>query len=140
MTTSKKTGSLYAMFKTNKTAEENGVDINYGEAVITIARAGGANTAFSRRMEVLFKPYRRQIQTDTMPKEQMEELTKQAFCETVILGWKNVYDENGNDIAFSVEAAIQVMTDLPDLYADLFELASKTAIFREDTLEADAKN
>lgn len=134
-----KAPSLYSLFQTNKSAEQDGIDIQYGDSVFKIARAGGANTAFNRRMEALFKPYRRQIQNETMDKNLLEKLTMTAFAETVVLDWENV-PSKVEPMPYSPEAAMKLFEDLPDLYADLFEQAGKAALFREDILEADSKN
>lgn len=138
--------SLYKQFTTDGELEKNGVLLEYGfnsknlPITIRIARAGGANTQYAKRMEIKVKPFRRQIQTETIEKNQLDKLIRDVFCETVVLGWENVEDENGNDLPFSLEAAIKLFTDLPDLFADVQEQASKASLFRTDIKEANAGN
>lgn len=138
--------SLYKSFKTDANLEKSGIELEYGEnskeqpILIRIARAGGANSAYNKRLEVLTKPYRRQIQTETVDNKVLEKIVAQAFAETVVLGWEGVEDEDNNELVFSVDNVVKLFTDLPDLYKDIQEQAQKTALFRQEILEADSKN
>lgn len=138
--------SLYKSFKTDANLEKLGIELEYGEnskgqpILIRIARAGGANSAYNKRLEVLTKPYRRQIQTETIDNKVLEKIVAQAFAETVVLGWEGVEDEDNNELTFSVNNVVKLFNDLPDLYKDIQEQAQKTALFRQEILEADSKN
>ncbi len=138
--------SLYAQFETNKDVEKQGIRIEYhnddGEppAVFVVARAGGANDAYGKRLEVLLRPHRRAIQTETISVKTLEALIMEAFVETVLKDWENIKDRNGVEMAFTKENAITLFTDLPALYEDLKAQAEKISLFRQDALEAAAKN
>lgn len=138
--------SLYKSFQTDTNLEKNGIVLEYGDNSkglpigIRIARAGGSNNAYNKRLEALVKPYRRQIQTETIDNKVLEKLVLQAFAETVVLGWENVEDKDENELEFNVENVINLFTDLPDLFKDIQEQASKAVLFREDILEVEAKN
>lgn len=138
--------SLYKSFKTDTSLEKDGILLEYGKnskgnpIAIRIARAGGANSQYTKRMEAKVKPYRRQIQNETIERALLEDIVKEVFAETVVLGWENVEDENGNDMSFSKENCIKLFTDLPDLFTDVQEQAQRSALFRQDVREADAKN
>lgn len=138
--------SLYKQFKADPNLEKDGIVLQYadnskGEPIeFRIARAGGGNAAFTKRLEVLTKPYRRQIQTETIERAQVDKLIRQAYAETVVLGWKNVEDEAGNPLPFTVENCVKLFTDLPDLFADIQEQAQKAVLFRAELREADAGN
>lgn len=138
--------SLYKSFSTDAAIERNGVILNYGknskgaDIEIRIARAGGANKRYIERMEAKTKPLRRQIQTDTVDRNTLETLIREVFVETVVIGWSGVEDQDNNEMPFSRENAIKLFTDLPDLFADIQEQAQKSALFRVEIQEADAKN
>lgn len=138
--------SLYSQFKTDGNVENEGVVLEYGinkagkTISIRIARAGGANTKFAKLMEYKVKPYRRQIQNESMDPALAEKIAKEVYAETVVLGWENVEDEHGKELEFTVENVIKLFTDLPDLYTDIQSQAQRTALFRADVLEADSKN
>ena len=91
-------------------------------------------------MEALVKPYRRQIQAETIDNKVLEKLVMQAFAETVVLGWENVEGRDGTVLEFNVANVIQLFTDLPDLFKDVQEQAQKAVLFREDILEVESKN
>lgn len=138
--------SLYKQFKTDNSLEKEGIVLEYGEnskgkpIAIRIARAGGANKAYEKRMEIRVKPYRRQIQNETMESALVERIVKEVYAETVVIGWENVEDENGNPMEFSVENCIKLFDDLPDLFRDIQEQSQRAALFRAEVREADAKN
>lgn len=148
--------TLYKQFKTDKEVEQSGLLLQYGETAdgkpvtIRIARAGGANVQFQKRLEALTRPYRRQLQTETLSPKLAESLVRRAYAETVVLGWENVefpvLDANGEPtdkteaLPFTVDNCLRLFTDLPDLFTDLQEQAQKAALFRVDALEADAGN
>lgn len=138
--------SLYRQFKTDSELEKTGILLNYGknsqgeDINIRVARAGGANQAYLKLVDAKAKPIRRQIQQDTVEREKLEGLIRDAFIDTVVLGWEGVEDEANNPLPFSKENCRKLFKDLPDLYSDVQEQASRFALFRQDIQEADAKN
>lgn len=148
--------SLYTQFKNDPALEKDGILLQYGDnskgqpTCIRIARAGGANVAYQRRMEAVVKPYRRQIQTETIETAQVTKLIQQVYAETVVLGWEHVefpvLDAEGKptdvleELPYTPENCKRLFVDLPDLFADLQEQAQRAALFRADIREAEAKN
>lgn len=133
--------SPYELFGTDKSLEsEKGVDIDYGDFVITIHRAGGANTEYKRVFAEKLKPYQRQYENGTMDDERLNQIAVDVFAETVVKGWDGVKDREGNDLECTRENIIQVFTDLPDLFGDIVEQAKHFANFQADNKEAASKN
>ena len=138
--------SLYKTFKTSKSLEVTGVFIEYGPNSkgdpirIKIARSGGGNEDFNKAFERATKPYRKAIAAGSLSNAVAEKLYKEVFAEHVVKGWENVEDESGNPLPYSKDAALKLLSDLPDLYADLKDQAGNLAIFREELLEADLGN
>lgn len=138
--------SLFKLFATDKKIEKEGIVLEYGENSkgktigIRIARAGGGNSAYTKRMEALVKPYRRAIQNETIETETLDKIQRTAYAETVILDWENVEDENGVELPFTVENCIDLMKKLPELFKDIQEQSQKVALFREEILEVETKN
>lgn len=154
---------LKQQFKTDADLEKQGIVIDYGEARIRIARAGGANQKFAKRLEAVTKPYKRAIQTETMDTQKGNELLQQVYAETVVLDWETKTGENdrgeaifetgidpedagedpeadGSLLAVNSENILKVFKNLPDLFQDLQEQAQKSALFRQEIMEADAGN
>lgn len=140
--------TIYGSFQTDKGLETDGIYLQYGflhddpdkPIRIKIARAGGSNQKFNSRLEAKVKPHRRSIQSDTLDNKVAEKLMMEVFVDTVILGWENVTDTEGNVLPFNRVNALKIFTDLPDLFDDIRVQAGKAALFLQDVLEVDAGN
>lgn len=148
--------SLYSQFKTDKSIEKEGIVLNYGknskgkDIEIRIARAGGANVQYAKLLEAKTKPYRRQIQNETLDNEVAEKITQEVYARTVVLGWNGVefpiLDEKGEEtgsfeeLPFNEKNCIRLFQDLPDLWSDIQQQSQRSALFRAELLEQDAKN
>lgn len=132
--------SIYDQFATNSNWEQQGITLEYGDARFRVARAGGSNKAFQRSLESKTRKYRRAIQTDNFPPDQANAIMREVYAETVVLGWENVFDRQGNAITFSKENCIKLFNDLPDLFQDIMDQAGKAMLFREDVNEKSSGN
>lgn len=140
---------MYDQFRTSKDTETNGLWVNYGAFMVRVARAGGANKAFSKKMEELTRPYRRAINTGTMDEGVADDLLRQGYAETVILDWKvkqgedyvkGIESPDGSILPVTVENIMATLKNLPELFADLREQASAMTLFRESLREEAAGN
>ena len=85
----------YAMFKTNVAAEaDQGIALDYGSFSIRINRAGGSNKRYGQELIRRLKPYRRQIDNDTLDNAVAEKVMAGLYADTVVIGWDGVTDEN----------------------------------------------
>lgn len=133
--------SIYEMFATDLKIETEGFTHHISDKIsFLLARAGGANAKFAKAMEIKTRPYRRQIQEDTMDLALANKLLIEAFAETVILGWEGITTPSGKKIPFSVEAAIALLIALPDLFNELREAAARQSNFRAAEVEEDVGN
>lgn len=138
--------SFAKLFGTDKDTEKNGVRITYGEnangkeIAIIVARAGGANEAFQRTADVVLKPYRRQIQTETIDQKKLRSLMMVVYARSVVRGWEGVLDDAGKEIPFSEDACVAQFEAFPDLFADVQSNADQLAVFRKEDLAKEAKN
>lgn len=138
--------SLFETFETDESVEKEGLFLNYGknkdgtDICIKIARAGGANTAYHKAINRKMKPYSRQYQAGVMDLEVQSRIVKEAFAETVVIGWEHVQERDGTEIPFSRENCIKLFERLPELFVDIQEQATKSTLFRNEVLEGDSKN
>lgn len=133
--------TIYGLFKNSDKSEQEGIVVDYGEAgKFRIARAGGSNRKYARRLEQISKPHRAAIRSEVLPDELANKLLIQVFAETIVLGWEGVLAEDGSPLPFSVPNCVKLFEDLPDLFQDLREQANKGALFRQALLEADSGN
>jgi hypothetical protein len=131
----------YAAYKTDEKREREGVLLDMGDAgKFRIARAGGANSNFQRRLMALSKPYRRAIQTGNIDPKIADRVLVEAYVETVLLGWESVTGPDGKPLEYSKENAVKLFTDLPDLFKDIRETAEDMTLFKLELDEADAGN
>ena len=137
MTTNEKKMNPYAMFGTDSDLEKDGIWIDYGPFGFKVARAGGSNEKYRRLMQARMKPYRRQIQNETMSEDKAQEILLETFVDGVLLDWRDVTDREGNKMEFNRENALQLLSDLKDLFADLQTQASKISNFRREEMEED---
>ena len=138
--------SLYSQYKTDQDLEVNGIVLNYGKNSkgqnidIRIARAGGSNTKFAKVAEVVLKPYRRQLNNETLDITVLDGLFRIIYAKAVVVGWSGVEDEAGNPLDFTEQNVVKVFEDLPDLFADVRAAAEKQSLFRREALEDESKN
>lgn len=139
--------SPFDLFETDPELERGGVKVDYDGFWFQLARAGGANEAFSKRLSELTAPYQRAIDTNAISPKLAQKLTRQAFCETILLGWGSEVHGDGNMIArdrsalpFTLDNAQAFFEQLPDLMADLLETARKGTVYRRLVVEDAAKN
>jgi hypothetical protein len=132
--------SVYSAFKTDKTLEEAGIWLNYGDFKIKIARAGGGNKRFENSCKNRLKGYERALQIGALSNDKANELMQEIYAESVILDWEGVEDEQGNQLEFNKANVVKVLKDLPELFKDIEENSKKIALFRQDVLEKDSKN
>lgn len=139
--------SIYSRYKTDPVLEsQTGVLLNYGpnskkkDFCIRIRRAGGANDAYFKRMDARAKPQRKAIQSETIGREGIHDLLKDVYADTIVIGWENAEDENGNELAFNKENVLKIFADIPDIWEDVLEQSQRAALFRQQVLEEDAKN
>lgn len=88
----------YEMFATNKELEQQGIEIDYGDFSITIARAGGSNKKFAKVLTEKMQPHARSLKNETMDDGLADKLHAEAYAEAVILGWKGVKDRDRKSV------------------------------------------
>ena len=148
-------GSMYKQFKTDNEVENSGVWLKYGDFRIKVARAGRGNKQFVKTVERETRPFRRAIQNEALTPEQDVKIMQEVFVDSVVLNWevKVGEDENGEPIweqgiespegdtlPYNRANVLKTFKNLPDLFLDIQEMASKMSLFRSDILEEEAKN
>lgn len=144
--------SLRNHFKTDPQLETKGVEFDYGDAVITLARAGGSNRAYKTALAKGLRPLRSAIDADTAREEQLQPVLMRPFVEHVILNWQTRTSKGelvpgieaaaGVDaptLPFNKENALAFLVECPDLFYKLSTDAASPRAFLAD-LETAAKN
>lgn len=130
--------SLYKLFKTDKDKESGrGITLKYGTASITIHRAGNGNPLYRKLNNENLRKHGRELELGLLTPEEDNRIMAEIYAESVVIGWENVCDESGKEMAFNKENAVKLFTDLPDLFADLKNAATDRALFKAQELEED---
>ena len=138
--------SLRKTFKTNHTAEIEGVTIPVGindhngqEITITLSRMSTTNKRYTKALEQATRPHQSAIQQNALDQELARKMLQGVFTDTVLLGWDNLPkseltgDENDTELLpFSKENALALFAEMPDLYDDWEKRAQSAAAFREE--------
>jgi hypothetical protein len=147
--------SPYKVFKTDAKIETEGLWLDYGGFEIRIKRAGGANARYKKLLKKRVKPYRRQIDNETISEDTADRLWAGIYADSVIDGWRTkvvdkdgklleykdgfIPGEDGELMQYSRENCIKLLLDLPDLFTDIKEQAQVVSNFRAEALEEDEK-
>lgn len=133
--------NLRKLFGTDNKAETEGIWIDYADGIaMKIARTGGANTAYSRYLANLLKPYKFQLDRGTLSEETSRELLVDAFANCVLKDWKGITDDKGKVLEYSAANAKKILIEYPELFSELQTLAGDYRRFAQGALEETAKN
>lgn len=139
--------SPYAMFLTDESVEQAGVDIEYGPFYFKVARAGGSNARYRDALRERMRPHQRALAQNVMNNDLADRIIRDVFAEHVVLDWGSekygagkMIGRDGEEIAFSADAVKQLFKDLPELANDVMNQATQFNNFRAVIAEADAKN
>lgn len=111
--------NLYELFETDDSLEKSGVGLRFGPATFFCRRAGGANTAFDTAFEAKTRAMSSRLQMAALSNEQSDEILREVYAETVVIGWEGVTDRKGNPLEFNKENFIRLMKDLPTVWRAL---------------------
>lgn len=131
--------NIFEQFGSDTSLERSGVWVDIGTAKFKLARAGGANDDFLKLVRKRMAPFKRAIEAGSLDEGFAKKIQREVFAETVVLGWKNVFGPDG-EIPYSRENCIDLLEKLPNLMTELQRLADTFETFRQENLEADAKN
>ncbi len=139
--------SIFKQFATDSNKETEGVKIEYGAnkdgsiPSVTIRRMGKSNKRYAKALEVATRPHKRAIELETLAEGVAEKIFKSVFVETVVVGWENIQpNDDGTNMPFTKANALDVFEKLPEFYDDLQEQSKKISLFRNDSMEDEAKN
>lgn len=125
--------NLDKVFKSSQNFEKEGIWLEVSSGVsFLIRRFGGYNASkVKASLAKHYKPYARLIENGSLPEAKETEIMTRVFVESSMVDWKGI-EIDGKDTPFSVDAAIQLLTSLPDLSDTLLAYASDSKNYRED--------
>jgi len=132
--------SPYAQFQTDEKVETQGINLDFGDFAIRIARAGGSNKKYAKSLMKHVKPYRKAFQAGTLDRKTQNEIMAKVYADSVVLGWAGVTDAEGNEMKFTWDNVVKLLTDLPELFNQIISDAENFRLFKEVEAEDIAGN
>jgi hypothetical protein len=114
---------------------EQGARTNYRGVDLLIARAN--NSKFKAAFRRLSKPYKKQIDNETLDEATSEDILAGALAEGILVDWKN-FVVNGEQIPYTLDNAKELLKNDPDL-VDFVTAFSKDIDNYLETDEAEVK-
>jgi len=129
---------LKKQFETDRALEEEGVWYDVGDGGrVKVARAN--NRRFRDRFRALARGKERQIQQNILPEDVAEELLCKAMAHGLLLDWSGIED-NGAAVAYSEQAATEMLKRYPDFRRLIDALADNMEAYRAAREEDAEKN
>ena len=125
--------------KTDSKKEIEGIWEDYEEGIrLKIARMG--NPLYDEEIYRLSKPVLKRSRE--IPADELERISKQAVAKYILVDWENIEDDDGNEIPYSSEKALEYFNDhdLRGFYRDIILIANDRNRFRREFIEEAVKN
>lgn len=156
--------ALRKKYLMNQDAVDNGapfvmaVNDDGSQARAWLRRIGTSENEYQRVLAKLMEPHRREQELGVLPKEKLDAIIMQAFCEGAIAKWENVpWDDVMPDAPrlapapaswvpgatyapYTADNALLLLKPLPELYNDMRAFAFTRENYLQATVEVDAKN
>lgn len=126
--------------KKDVNAAEQGVWVNgvLGDLDVKVASAG--NRKYIESLRNALKPYQRNLKN--IDDEVFAEIQNKCVAKHVLLDWRNLQDDAGNDIPYSYEKAFELLNDPEneEFRKLVISLSEEAEVFRKEALESLAGN
>lgn len=132
-------GKFTERYKTNRTQEEEGVWVDFGDGIrVRIRRLNSQHSQEVRRR--LEKPYGNQYRNREMPASLQEELMVKQLAQSIVLDWEGVEDpshqpaegEAQKMLSFSPDNAVRIFSQYKDFRQDVVEASMEKATFQDE--------
>ena len=132
--------SFHKRYFLNKDVAENGNWIDFGDGLaVCVRRANSMHTQATRKR--LDAEYQHRKDADgEYPEDVVNEIGRRVMAESIIIGWKGVADENGEEIACTPENICKVLTLYEDFGTEVFQASVMRTNFQKVVREADLGN
>ncbi len=142
----------FSEYLTDETLEEEGVwmRLRRGDCEVLVARAG--NSKHEDLVRKLRKKHGRGFRGDELPPEIEEQIALEALSRTILLGWRPVRDEDGNEvpgsgmlddddqpIPYSHDKARELLRRSRDFRLEITQIATEMECYKGEEVEAGKK-
>ena len=127
--------------KTDPEKESEGGWVPYQIGVeLKIGRIG--NTAFAECVRRLSEPHLKELRTNRLPEDVLEDITREAVAKHILMDWKNIEDDDGKPFKYTQKRAEDILADpgMRDLYKFILLSANEAELYRQEIDEESAGN
>lgn len=144
--------TIYDLYSVSEDLETQGFDLvlveplEEGDATVSfkIARAGGRNKKWTKKVQQLLKPHQHAYDRGTLDDKISEKIFTRAIADTVVLGWENIFvpgeDGEAVKLEFTPDNCFKLLTDIPDLKEIVWEESRKISNFVDAERIENGKN
>jgi hypothetical protein len=129
--------SIYDYYATDVNLENDGVVVELAPGLEVTIRST-LSEKYLRTFERLRKPYEKLLKNgNKLSQDQNLQIMQKAIAQAILIDWKGVYDREGNEIPFSTENALKILSDpqMMRFLEDIYEAANSKATFEEEEIE-----
>lgn len=126
--------------KVDPKKEVEGVEVDFDGWILIIARAG--NPRYVEERDRILEPIKKGFRRGNLPVDVVLKAQKKAAAKFILVGWRNLQDEDGVDIPYSSEKALEFFNDpeMGNFYDDVFMFASTQENYRKENIKEQSKN
>ena len=124
------------LYGTDEALEVEGQWVNYGSFKLKIARMG--NRRYNEHWARLVKPYRAQIQENTLEEPIMIELMVDTMAATILVDWDEV-ELDGEKLDYSIDNAKRILM-IRDFRKLVFDTSGMAETYRQEDQKEAEKN
>ena len=131
---------LKKRFATDKNLSQQGVwidiDLEDGGKPMgfKLACLGRSNRKWASEASRVYRAHKRKIDAGLMSDEESIERSLKVFCNTVLLDWRNVDDEDGQPIQYSPDEGYKLLISCDKLYDYLLEESQEVSNYQDKTV------
>ena len=107
------------MSNSDKQGKPKWITLDYDGEKFRIVRADSSNDKYKAITEKRLRPYKRQIDKGKLNPKIALHLLAGIFADSVIIGWKGVKDEQGQELPFTRDGVIKQMLARSALFQDI---------------------
>jgi hypothetical protein len=126
--------NLFEKYETDSEKELGGIPVQFDESTFILRRAGGGNRAYRYALAIASAQHRDiLLAKDADPVavfQAQEDIVQQAFAQSVVVGWSNVDGRDGQPLAFSQAAFLDLVKSCPAVWDALKGAAVDDNLFK----------
>jgi hypothetical protein len=124
---------LRKSFATDKTIEDDGAWIAVDDGIKFRVRRANSARAIELRANIEKDYLRHKIRaTGEYPKEISEEMGNKFIAQAYLAGWSGVTEDDGTEIKYSPNRAVELIKEIPDLGFLILQEATNRGNFKAD--------